>query len=159
MVEYDPTLSILTAFLVISTSAVAFATFLVWKATKKMVDATKETMKLTIMPRISIISHNKINSDDKHDHYEFILRNEGVGDAFDVKVQTFHKERNPTFSLGTVPVQSGARFSNKQVDRDATVIKYKISYSDTADNPYIKEFSYDLIKGVSHGIYGAKLES
>jgi hypothetical protein len=157
MVEYDPTLSILTAFLVISTSAVAFATFLVWKATKKMVAATKETMKLTIMPRVSIISHSILNSYENSIEYEFSLKNDGVADSFDVQVQVFLKTRSPTFTIGDIPVKAASRFVLKNEDKGETIIKYKISCSDTADNRYVKEFSYDIQKGVSHGIYGSIL--
>lgn len=137
--------SVLQIFTVASTIAVAIATFLVWKATSKVADATKETTKLTIMPRISVINHSKQESDNEHDHYTFIFRNEGVGNAFDVKIEIKHKNGKSVFPvLNTFPVNAGHRVEDNSVDKDANEVEFKISYKDHADNQYLREFTYSL---------------
>jgi hypothetical protein len=157
MVESDPTLSILTIFLVISTSAVAFATFLVWKATKKMVKVTKEIASLPIMPRLSIVGHNKIGQDDQHDHYQFSFKNLGVGNAFDIQIESFHKEGSRGYPIvSDVGINAATSINNMSVDKNAKKVRFKISYRDYADNLYIRDFFYDFETGTDRGTYGSK---
>lgn len=145
MAETDLTLSALTGLLAISTIAVAIATFLVWRATSKVADVTKETTKLTIMPRISVIGHGKAGSDNDHDHYQFILRNEGVGNAFDVKIEISHNGGKTVFPiLKTFPVNAGHHINDNSIDKDAKEAEFKISYKDHADNKYERKFTYSL---------------
>ncbi len=160
MVVSDPTLSILTIFLVISTSAVAFATFLVWKATKKIVKVTKELAKLPIMPRLLIVAHSKTGQDDRHDHYDFSFKNHGVGDAFDIQIESFHKEGSTVYQMvPVVGINAATRITNNSVDKDAKKVRFKISYCDYADNPYSREFFYEFDTGTDRGIYAKKLSS
>ena len=153
MVESDPTLSILTILLVISTSAVAFATFLVWKATQKMVNVTKETTKLPIMPRMVIVGHNKIGQDDVHDHYGFSFKNLGVGNAFDIQIESFHKGGSTGFPMvATVGINAATSIIDNNVDKNAKKVRFKVNYYDYADNKYERDFFYDFETGTERGI-------
>ena len=90
----------------ILTGALVFVTVLVWratshvaKATEKVAEVSRETTKIPIMPRISIINHNKLGEDEEYDHYEFILRNDGVGDSFDLKIEHDRKAGSIAFPI------------------------------------------------------------
>ena len=151
MIEYDPTLSILTVFLVVSTTAVAFATFLVCRATKKVAEATKEIGKLAIMPHVTVVGHNKIGDDEAHDHYEFSLKNNGKDNAFDIKIEIFHKGGSTVpKTILMIGAAAADRVIDKSIDKDTKLVNYKISYKDVADNTYTKELSYDIQSGTSH---------
>lgn len=139
MAEYDiPTL--------ILTGAVALTTFFVYRATKAIAKATTEVGAYSIRPRISVVGHTKIGSDDKHNFYEFRFLNNGVGNAFDLSISIFHTNGatlSPiTSSLGINA--SPPRVIDKTIDKDTKGVKFKISYRDLADHPYVQEFYYSL---------------
>ena len=158
MIEYDIPTWILTGALVGVTVLVWKATSHVARATEKVAEVTKETVRLTIMPKISVINHNKIDTDGDHDHYEFILRNDGVGDAFDLEITTLHKDSSDIFPIiRTLAAKGGSRFTNKNVDKDASVVNFRFSYRDYADNPYIKEFSYNIKEKSGYDIHIIKV--
>ena len=120
-------------------------TYLVYKATKGVAKATKEIGKLSMMPRVIIIDHNKLGDDQEHDHYEFILRNNGKDNAFEVQIEIFHKNGSTVPQIiPMIAVNGGDRVTNKSVSKGAISINYKINYRDYADNLYTKEYSYNF---------------
>jgi hypothetical protein len=145
MSEADIPTWILTAALVGVTLLVWRSTNKVAKATDKVADATASVAKIQIIPKISIISHNKVGSDDEHDHFEFILRNEGVGSAFNLIIEIFDKKGSTVLlPIQTLTVASGHRFTYNNVDKNAQMIRGKMKYTDYANNQYEKEFAYSI---------------
>ena len=127
------------------TGAVAVATFLVYRATKQVATTTKEIGKLAIMPRVTIIGHNKIGTDETHDHYEFSLKNNGKENAFDVQIEILHKGGSTVpKTISVIGAAAADRVIDKSIDKDARSVNYKISYRDIADNPYTREYSYNI---------------
>ncbi|HSB83300.1 MAG TPA: hypothetical protein VLD64_02275 [Nitrosarchaeum sp.] len=129
----------------IMSGAVAFATFLLWRATKQLSVTTKEIGKLTIMPKITIVNHNKVGDDEIHEHFEFSLKNDGVGNAFEIQIETFHKGGStvhPTIHM--IGVNAADRVTDNSVDKSDKTVRYKISYRDIADNSYTRHLLYDL---------------
>jgi len=168
MVDNEILLTVLTGWVAIATIALAVATIFVYRATKATAKATAEVAKTskevgayTIRPRISVVGHEKIGSDEQHDFYEFRFVNSGVGNAFDLQIMILHKEG---FTISPITLSLGINASpprviDKSIDKDATEVKFKISYRDIADNPYVQEFVYRFDTGTDAGTYAALMSS
>ena len=116
-----------------------------------IVRATKEIGKLAIMPHVTVVGHNKIGDDEAHDHYEFSLKNNGKDNAFDIKIEIFHKGGSTVpKTILMIGAAAADRVIDKSIDKDTKLVNYKISYKDVADNTYTKELSYDIQSGTSH---------
>jgi len=145
MPEADIAIWVLTGALVGVTLLVWRATSNVAKATEKVAEATIQMSKTSIRPRPSIIYHKKVGEDDEHHHYQFIIRNQGLGDAFDVRIEIFDKKG----SSCPVPIprlRSNQRigFKATNIERSKNPVKMKIKYKDLMDYPYSDEFEYDI---------------
>ena len=145
MTETEIVLSVLTAALVGVTVLVWRATVKVANATEKVAEVTRETTKLGMMPRMSILFHTKLEGDTEHDHYEFTLKNEGVGDCFDLQFEIFNKTGSTVVpTIHSVGINATTRIIDRNVDRGAQTVKIKLNYRDYAENQYSKEILYDL---------------
>jgi hypothetical protein len=145
MTEFDVILSIFTAALVGVTVLVWRATVNVANATKQVAVVTKETSKITIRPRPTIIHHQKAGEDQEHHHYNFIIKNQGLGDAFDVRIETIDKKGSQL----QVPIprlrrEQSIGFKATNIERSKNPVKMKITYKDVMNNPYSDEFDYDI---------------
>ncbi len=145
MVESDIPLWILTAALAGVTLLVWRATMKVAEATKQVAVATKEMTRTTVKPRPTIIHHQKKGEDAEHHHYQFIIKNLGIGDAFDVDIEVLDKSgssHNPT--IPRLKRNQSMAFNANNVHRSKDPITIKISYKDVMDYQYSETIEYDI---------------
>lgn len=140
----------------ILTGALVIVTILVWLATKKVAvatsqvaNATKEMSKTTIKPRPTIIYHKQIGEDQEHHHYQFFVKNFGLGDALNVIIETVDKKGSAI--QPTIPRLRSNQiitFKATNVERSKDPVTIKIKYNDVMDNPYTEQIDYDIANDV-----------
>jgi len=142
--------NLVSIFIGISTGAVAIATILLWRATKKVVEATtatkdmaKEVATYSIIPRFELVKHQRKKQDGYH-QYAVKMINNGKDTAYKVIVETksnkISSTRNVPFNL---PVGYQIWLSHSVMTDDNT-IHFKIDFEDVAGNHHTRELSYKI---------------
>lgn len=141
---------VVSIFVGISSGAVAFATFLLWKATKKIANATNATNDMarevgtySIIPRFELIHHERKQQDGYHQYAVKIINN-GKDTAYNVKIET---NSNNLSSTAHVPFNLPVRYQiwiAESVKPDEKIIHFKIDFEDVAGNHHTRKLDYEI---------------
>lgn len=134
----------------IATGAVAIATFLLWRSTNKVAEATKATNEMakevgtfSIIPRFELIHHEREQQDGYH-QYAVKMINNGKDTAYKVVVETKSNEISssvqPPFNL---PVDYQVWIFHS-VKPDEKTIHFKINFEDVAGNSHTRLLEYQI---------------
>ncbi|WP_100182533.1 hypothetical protein [Candidatus Nitrosotenuis aquarius] len=139
-----------SSFLVaIATVALYKATRNVVKATEQVSDATKEMSRTMIRPRPTTIHHSKIGEDDEHHHYQFIIKNFGIGDALNVKIEVLDKNGSAHQTpIPRLKKEQGMAFKATNIQKSKDPVTMKISYQDIMGFEYFETIEYNIANDV-----------
>lgn len=144
---YESIVNILIAFATIS---VAVATFLLWRSTNKVVEATnatknmaKEVGSYSIIPRFELIHHEREQQDGYY-QYAVKLINNGKDTAYNVIVET---KSNDVSSTQHIPFNLPVRYQiwiAHSVKLNEKIIHFNIKFEDVAGNKHVRELNYEI---------------
>lgn len=144
--------NIISILIAISTSAVAVATFLLWRATVKVAESTKATKEIakevgsySIIPRFELIHHERKKVDNYH-QYAVKLINNGKDTAYNVIVETRSNEVGSSQHMPfNLPV-GWQIWLGHSVHSNEKTIHFTINFEDVAGNKHVREFDYEITR-------------
>lgn len=135
----------------IATGAVALATFLLWRATVNVANAThattniaKEVATYSIIPRFEVVNHEREQQEGYH-QYSFKLINNGKDTAYNVTVETKSNEKSSTVHVPFNITNREQIHLSHSVHPNEKVVNFKITFEDVAGNIHTKNISYELL--------------
>lgn len=141
---------VVSIFVGFSSVAVAVATFLLWKATKKIAKATNATNDMarevgtySIIPRFELIHHERKQEDGYHQYAVKIINN-GKDTSYNVKIKTnSNNQSSSTHVSFNLPV-GWKIWIAQSVKPDEKIIHFKIDFEDVAGNHHTRKLDYEI---------------
>lgn len=140
-------------FVASATIAVAIATFLLWRSTTKVAEATsatkdvaKEVGSYSIMPRFEVVSHEK-NEQEGYDHCSFKLINIGKDTAYNVRVQISAEKKSGRTECTPFNLEVGYQIHlSHSVDKNERFVHFEIDFEDVVGNNHKRKLTYEITK-------------